>query len=312
MHSHRVGRGLYQRGKFNSCILFQVDNPCGAHVDQVQFAGAEILPIKIIRFEPQPGQVITLLRAAGTLGLHPHGQVDVRGNFTGADFQTPAFKHYIQVGRHIRHHVRVCRIRFCIVPFRQRVNKQHGMAAPEQELIYGKQRLLGEVLGMDDHQYVNVFIDDIGARADISYLEELLHDVEDSPPVRDSLRWVAEQGQPGHHADNPLFRVGEVIDQLGDIVFQRIFPACLKKRDDGFIIRRVDSYQTQIGAIAGCIDGDPVQAAGYGLVFFFRKRLRFNDGQFDFAARFRGILFQQVAYPVGVIHQLREVGHGLA
>ena len=50
----------------------------------------------------------------------------------------------------------------------------------------------------------------------------------------------------------------------------------------------------------------------YGLVFFLRERLRFNDGKFDIATRFRGILFQKIPYPVGVIHQLREVGHGLA
>ena len=312
LHSHRIGRGPYQRGKFNVSVLFQVDNPCGAHVDQVQLTGAEILPVQVVRFQPQPGQVIALLGASGTLGLHPHCQVDVRGNFTGADFQAPAFQHDVQVGRHVRHDVRVCRIRFCVVPLRQRVDKQHGMAAPEQVLVYGEQGFLRKILGMHDHQHIDVFIYVIRVRADIAHLEEFLHNVDNGPAFPDALRRVAEQRQSRHHADDALFRVGEVIDQLGDIVFQRVLPACLKKRDGGFVIRGVDADQAQVGAVTGRIDGDSVQTAGHGLVFFLRERFRFNDGKFDIATRFRGILFQQVPHPVGVIHQLREVGHGLA
>ena len=112
---------------------------------------------------------------------------------------------------------------------------------------------------------------------------------------------VTKYRQTADHTDLPFFRIGEVVDQLGKIIFQRGFTLVLEKCNDLLVVNRISAHQAEVRIVSGGIDGNSLQTTGYRMIFGFGERLGFYNIQFDHATGLRCIFPQEISNPVTVV-----------
>ncbi len=183
-----------------------------------------------------------------------------------------------------------------------RIDEHEGAAAAQHELVDGEQRLVRQVLRMDEHEHADIRRDLGGVTVDRAHVEELLHLGVDDPGVA-LLAGPAEgalQRQRGQKADGLLLHAGEVEDQLGEVDFEEALALGLEEGDDLFLVGAVDAGETEIDELAGLIDRHALQAEPDGAVFLIREGLRVDDLQADLAVRGVAIFLQHLADAAGV------------
>jgi hypothetical protein len=190
-----------------------------------------------------------------------------------------------------------------------RIDEQQDLAAAHDELIDGVQRLGRKLLGMHDHQHVDVVVDVIhigGQRAD---REELLDLRQDGPwfahPARHRIE-LALHRQGTHQSDHGLLGCAQFVDELGHVVFQELLPVALEFRNRGAAVRRVRARQTEIQRVAAA-RLQRLQTELGRPVLLLGERLRIDHPQVHLAAGTGGDLLEEFAHPGRIRHEQRRL-----
>ena len=165
---------------------------------------------------------------------------------------------------------------------------------------------------MDDHQDIDLLLDLIGVGVDGLDLEQLLQLVDHLPrpsPAHPRQRraGIAAHGKGRHQPDHRPLGVGEVVYQLGQVVFEEAFAGRREERDGFLIVGAVGPGEAEIDHLSGLIQGDALDAEGHRGVLGVRERRRVGDLEPDLAAGERRIFAEQVAHPGGIFGQPRQL-----
>src|ERR1700730_113381 len=167
---------------------------------------------------------------------------------------------------------------------------------------------------MHQHQHVHVRLDPGRSGCERPQVEELLHRaVHDprtalAPALLIEARTHRQRGQPGDHG---LFGVGQLIDELDDVVLQELLLVGIEELDCRVAIGGVGSGKAEVELRAGGSHRSAAHAELGGAVFLLRERLRVDHVQMQPAAGARGELLEELAHPYAVGLQLRQLRRGL-
>ena len=99
-----------------------------------------------------------------------------------------------------------------------------------------------------------------------------------------------------------------MIDQPGEVIFQKLFSVRLKEGDNLLIVRGTGPDQTKIELDVSVFQRNAPKSITHGTIFFLRKRFGIDNPQGHVPTGRLLILFQQFLYPNGVTAYARETG----
>ena len=185
-----------------------------------------------------------------------------------------------------------------------RVDKDQRLAAPQHELVDREQGLGRQILRMHQHQHVDIGRDHVDVGGQRLDLVELLQLVDDRHrPARPALHHrhhVALERQRADQPDDGLFREGQGVDELGQIVFEKALALGREKRDDLLVVGRIGRGEAEINLLALAVERHALQPERDRAVLDIRERLRVVGFETDLAVRRRDILVEQLAHALGV------------
>ena len=257
------------------------------------------------------------------------GQGEIAHHFTVNQFDSPGVEDLTQVGiaRPLPAHG-VAGIGQHAVGFSMGIHEDYGAATAQHELIDGIEGRGAQPLGMHDHEHVHVFgnlRDGLVQDLDFHDLPDAVHDHPGRPSARGlrkrHLR-AAVQGQGAQQAHDFLFGVGQAVDELGEIVFEKFLTALLKERNKFPVVRGIGAHESEIELRVALVDRNAAQAVSDGAIFLFRKGLGVDDVQDQVPAGGLFILLQEFQHPVGItpnagqfhrqlLRQVKPQGHRL-
>jgi len=185
------------------------------------------------------------------------------------------------------------------------------MAAAQNELIDGVLRVFVHLLGMHHDQGIDVLVDGLQRiRVERAHFELLGDFLVGRPRLAHLPRGLVEahgHRQFRHETDRRFLGHGELVDQLGHVVFQEGFLVRLEERDVGFAIRGIGADEAKEHLVAGLAHGHGLQTGGGGAVFVFGERQGVDHLEHDLALGTRRHLGEQFAHALVVGAQLREI-----
>ena len=213
------------------------------------------------------------------------------------------------VGEHGR--LRILRIGPGGIEFGIGIDEHEQVATAQDELVDRVLRILGKFLRMHEHEHVDVGIDRFDAgRVEVAHVEGLRELLLDRPRIAHLPRLRIEADahrQARDKGDRRLLRRGQIMDQLGHVVFEEGFLFRLEERNDRLAVGRVGSGQAEEDGLAAGADRHRLQAVGRGPVLVFGERQRVDDLELDVAVRTRRHLLEQLAHARRIGAQLRQV-----
>ena len=144
------------------------------------------------------------------------------------------------------------------------------------------------MLRLHHHEHVDVGRDAIDVRRELTQGEQLLDLGDDGPGFahlsghRIDLTLHVDRTE---QADHRLLRLPELLNELGNVVFQERFAFLLETGDHGMTIGRVRSRQPEEQRVAVAARGQRLDSGTCGPVFVLGKRLRIDDPQAYLAVR---------------------------
>ena len=310
-HGHRVGAGLDQRRQLVLRLLRQLEEPGGGDVDALQLRRGHVGRIEVALVEAEDR------RMADRLALrrgHLQRVLAVEHDLLHVVVDAPGLEQLRQVGGAVGHHrrLRVVRIGARIVALGERVDEDEQMAAAQNELVDRVLRIVGQVLRLHDNEDVDVLVDRLhrrgGERAHFEQLLELRLDrpgLAHLPGLRVETR---AHRQSRDQADGGLLRHRQLVDHLGDVVFEERLLVRVRDRHDRLAVGRVraDDAEKQVGAALP--PRQRLQAERRGAVLVFGERQRIDRLHAQLAARARGHLGEHLAHARRVVAQRGGVG----
>ncbi len=118
---------------------------------------------------------------------------------------------------------------------------------------------------------------------------------------------LALQRQAGEQSHRRLLRDGEVVDELGQVVFEKALALGLHERDRLFLVGRIAAGEAEIDELAALVDRHALQAEGDRAVFLVGEGLRIDELDAQLAARGVGVFAQHLAHARGVDAVLRDL-----
>ena len=249
---------------------------------------------------------------------HGDGQrvAAVGDHLVGIELHAPGVEQRGQVrglvGAHGRH--RVLRVGAGVVGLGQRIDEHQDVAAAQRELVDGELRRRRQILRMHQHQHVHVRVDVRGARLERPQVEQLLRLGVDGPRLahlsglRIEARAHRQRGQPGDHR---LLGVGELVDELDDVVLEELLLVRIEELDGGMAVGGVGAGEAEVELRAAGAERRAAHAELGGAVLLLGERLRVDDVQAQLAAGAAGELLEELAHPHAVGLQLRQLPGGL-
>ena len=269
-----------------------------------EVGGDHVVAIDVRGLQIEPGDVVERLLAAAR-----HRDADllrvaaVAGDDVWQHFKSPGLEQRGQVARGGRPR-RAGLARLCRLQFGMRVDKDQRLAAPQHELVDREQGLGRQILRVHQHQHIDIRRDYVDVGVERLDLVELLQLVDDRHrPARPALhhgRHVALERQGADQPDDGLFRDGQGVDQLGQVVFEKALALGREKRDDLLVVGRIGRGEAEINLVAFAVERHGLQTERHRAVLDIGKRLRVVGFETDFAVRRRDILVEQFAHALGV------------
>ena len=239
-----------------------------------------------------------------------HAALEVRDHLAGLEIDSPGGEQRLEVRGLVGHELRhgIVRIRRRLVGLGIRIDEHQHAAAVQRELVDGVERRGRQVFRVNDDQHVDV-IPDRGQRGlEIAHGVELFGLAIDHPGLARPAGLhveVALHGQRRQPADDGLLRARQLVDQLGDVVFELLFGLRIEIRDGFLAIGGIGGGEAEVALLATLVDGHRRDAEFVGAIFFLGVRLRIDDLERELAVGARHQLFEQLAHARGVIAQRR-------
>ncbi len=210
----------------------------------------------------------------------------------------------------LRHHHRVARVALRPILLGQRIDEHHRLASAQHELIDRVQRLRWQILGMDHEQGVDLGRDRRRRAFELPHVEQLLQ-LADARPWRrrrriGAGRRPAVDGEIADEADHALLRVRERVDELADLVLERVLAVRVQEGDGHLVVHRIGADQAEIARVARRVQGQLLDAVADRLILRFGERLGLDHLQLELAAGLGGVFLQQVAHALAVVEVLRQ------
>ena len=184
------------------------------------------------------------------------------------------------------------------------IDEDQRVAALQHELVDGVERLVGQVLRMDDHQHVDVVRHLVDVGRDRLHVVELLqlldHDIGHHRAALHRRHQVAFERQRRHQPDHRLLREGEAVDQLGQIVFEEALALGLEERDDLLVVGRVGGGEAEIDLLAALVERHALEPEGDGAILGRRERLGIEDLQLDLAVGRGRVFLEHLAHALRI------------
>ena len=149
----------------------------------------------------------------------------------------PSLEEFGQIRGMISEHcrLRVFRIGTAGIKFGIGIDEDQQVSAAQDKLVDRVLRLIGKLLRMHEHEHADVRIDALDAAGiEITHIEGLRELLLDRPGVTHlpGCRIKADaHRQTRYESDHGLLRCGQVMDQLGHVVFEEGFLVCLEERN---------------------------------------------------------------------------------
>ncbi len=109
---------------------------------------------------------------------------------------------------------------------------------------------------------------------------------------------IAIQRQRRHHPQNRALRVGQLIDQPRQVVFQEALAIGLEEPDRALVIQQIGADQAEIDLLAALIQRHTLQTVGQRAVLHLAERLGIVELELQFAAGGRGVFRQHLAHMI--------------
>ncbi|MNO68781.1 hypothetical protein D3C76_596210 [compost metagenome] len=306
IHRHRVLRALDQRDEAG-LRTFQRREDAGAGDGQVlQAGGTHVVLVQGALVHVQPQRV-----ALGALALahgDGHGVGTIRHHLARVQLQAPGLEQRFEVGRAVLRGFR--RHWHAGIGFAIGVDERQQLAAAQDELVDGVERLLRQLLGMHQQQYADILGDLVDFRREALQVELLADILQHHPRRTRLLRLHVEAAVHLQIADQPdhrPLRLRQALHQAADVVFEEFLVVQREERDGLGIVQRIGAGQTEVDLLAALVQRHRLQAELGGAVFLFGERLRIDDMQPDLAASLALVGLEQLLDTPGVVAQRHEV-----
>ena len=192
------------------------------------------------------------------------------------------------------------------------IDHHHQPAAAHHELVDCVLRRFGQVLRVGHQQHLDVGRDHLRIQRHRFHRVGLAQQHGGGIGLTDRIARhalahrhhhelrVAIDRQRRHHADHRARRVGQLINQLRQVVFQETFAVGLEEGDGALVVQQVGAGQAEIDFLAGLIERDALQPVGQRSVFGAAERLGVVDFELQLAAGAGGVFLQHLPHMVGV------------
>ena len=234
--------------------------------------------------QAQPGQVVDHHLAAADPGADPLRRGLIADHFAGADRNAPGGEQRLERGDRVAlgvgHRVHAATRGHHLG---ERVDEGQHAAAAHHELIDRVERGGVDIVRLGEHQHRDVVVDRALLAAEEADVEELVHRLQHLPRL-EAIELAAHQRQVAEHRDRGLVRVGEIADQPGEVVLEKVRPLRREIADRLEVVGRVAPGQAEIGERAVVADRQAVQALGDREILLGRERLRIEALDPDLAA----------------------------
>ena len=285
-------RSTYRLARLRS--LQRLEKTGRGDVNDREPPGDDIVGCETVLTESQHAQMLHRLLAL----VHGHRErmATVGDYLVGIELHAPGAQQLAQVGGPVGIHRghRVLRIRPGVVRFGERVDKGEDVPAAQRELIDGELGGWRWLFGVHQHQHIHARVDVCSGRLERMQLEELLRVAVDHPRLarlpglRIEARAHRQRGHPGHHG---LLGVGELVNELDDVVFEELFLVGIEELDGAAPVSRVSPGKPEI-ELRAAAKGGGAYAEFCGAVLFLRERLRIDDMQVELAVGAPGKLLE--------------------
>ena len=235
---------------------------------------------------------------------HAHRVARIAKHLHGVVLHAPRFKQR----RKIRSLVVAHRIGEVVglLAFSKGVDKHQQLAAAQDKLVDGVQGRLRQLLRVYQQQHADVVGDLIQAGLEALDLKQLTHFFQHHPRLGGlALHHVvaAINRQTGKQAHCRLLRLSQALNQLAELVLEKLFLIEREERNGLHIIQRVGAGQAKVQGIASGIQRYALQAKAGGFVFGFREGLWVDHVELDLAVGGTLVSTQQFFHAAGVVTQ---------
>jgi hypothetical protein len=157
---------------------------------------------------------------------------------------------------------------------------------------------------LGEHQDLDVVLDPVLLAPQEAHVEELVHRLQDVPGL-ELVELAAHQRQIAEHPDHRLLRIGEVVDQAGEVVLEEIGALGRQIADHLDVVGAVAPGQAEISLGAISAERQALQAFRDREILLGRERLRVEALDLDLAPGQHPILLEQLLDPAGVAAEIR-------
>src|SRR5690606_31450664 len=230
-----LGAREQKRGHLDGGAFRLPEKAGRGEVELIEGAGDLVVAVEVVTRESHPQRVIDGSDPGLAFARHldaPRG-TEVASDLVCRHLDAPGGEQLLQVRTGVR--ARLGGIGSGGIRLRMRIDEGDQPPAPKHELVDGEQRLVREVLRVDEEKNVDVFGDLAAARANRLDLEELLElRVSDTGIVRRTRLAAiggARQRQRRDQTYLALCRACEVMDDANDAVLEEPFPRLVEEGD---------------------------------------------------------------------------------
>ncbi|MNN17938.1 hypothetical protein D3C81_1311370 [compost metagenome] len=190
-----------------------------------------------------------------------HGVGAVSHHLALFQFQAPSLEQRLEVGRAVLRGFR--RHRHTGIGLAVGVDECQQLAATQDELVDGVERLLRQLLGMHQQQYADILGDLVDFRREALQIELLADILQHHPRRTRLLRLHVEAAvhlQIAHQPDHRPLRLRQALHQATDVVLEEFLVVQREERDGLGIIQRIGAGQTEVDLLAALIQRHRLQA----------------------------------------------------
>ncbi len=291
--------GLQQRLELDGRALHRLQVAGGLHVDVGEPRGDDVPGGHRALVQAENPEVLN--RGLALARRHRQRAGPVADDLARIELHAPGRQQRPElrglVGRHGGHGV--LRVGARLIGLGQRIHERDDVAAAQRVLVDRELRRGRQVLRMhqDEHGHVRVDLGRVGLqRTDI---EELLCLRVGDPGLAHLARLLVEarrHGEAGQPREHRLLRVGQLVDELDDVVLEELLLGGVEELDGLVPVGGVGSGESEV-QVAGGADRRPAHAQLGGAVLVFGRGLRIDDVQAHLAVGARRQLVQEFPHP---------------
>ena len=288
--------------------------PRGAEPEVGEIAGDDVLLVEGVRGDVHPYRIVERQHAPCLLHAHLERELEVRDHVL-AEGHAPGGEQLVDLGAARRDRLHEAARHGVLLGLGVRVDERDDPAAAQHVLVDGVERLARQGLRVHQHQDVDVLGDLLELRMQRAQVEELAYLIDHHPGLRTHAahrrlhrRSLPLDRQRAQQADDLLFRVREVVDELGHVVLEELLALRREERDDLLVVDGVRPRETEVEDPLVEPQRHPAQAVPDGTVLLIGERLGVDHVQRQLCAGEPLVLLEQRSHAIGVAP---DTGHSL-